>query len=292
MDMTGLRCLPCVDDEGRSDWARRTLDVDREWARQLGMSAVEAIDRGTYQSASGRIVDWSDQIARARSLRRSIAPDDELGVNPSRLHTVTEVQVVNATTFQAAKVLVDRGERPLSLNFANGVSPGGGFLNGARAQEEGLCRASALHATLEGDPMYAHHRQRPEPDSTDWVILSPEVPVFRDQSGAGLEKPWLFDVITSAAPVASRVGQPRSGDLLERRIHRVLEVAAAFSYDSLVLGAWGCGAFGNDPVRTADDFARALELEFRGCFERVVFAITDWSPARKFLGPFRDRFSA
>ena len=140
--------------------------------------------------------------------------------------------------------------------------------------------------------MYAHHRRRPEPDSTDWVILSPEVPVFRDESGAGLEEPWLFDVITSAAPVAHRVGQPRSCDLLERRIHRVLEVAAAFSYDSLVLGAWGCGAFGNDPVRTADDFARALEQEFCGCFERVVFAITDWSPARKFLGPFRDRFSA
>lgn len=292
MESMGLRCLPCVDGEDRAERVRRSLDIDREWACRLGLSAVEAIDRGTYRSASGRLVDWSEQIARARSLRRSIAPDDELGVTLPRRYAVTEVQVVNATTFQVAKSLVDRGERALSLNFANGISPGGGFLHGARAQEEGLCRASALYATLEGDPMYAHHRQRPEPDSTDWVILSPEVPVFRDESGAGLEEPWLFDVITAAAPVASHVGRPRSGDLLERRIHRVLEVAAGFSYDALVLGAWGCGAFGNDPVRTADSFARALEHEFRGCFERVVFAITDWSPTRRFLGPFRDRFSA
>ena len=111
-----------------------------------------------------------------------------------------------------------------------------------------MCRSSALYATLEGDEMYEHHLARPEPDSTDWVILSPEVPVFRDDAGVALERTWTLDVITSAAPVAHRVGQPKSGDLLQRRIHRVLEVAASQSSEVLVLGAWGCGAFGNDPL--------------------------------------------
>ena len=57
-------------------------------------------------------------------------------------------------------------------------------------------------------------------------------------------------------------GQPLAGDLLEKRIHRVLAVARACGHDTLVLGAWGCGAFKNDVARTARDFRHALETEF------------------------------
>jgi len=99
-------------------------------------------------------------------------------------------------------------------------------------------------------------------------------------------------VVTSAAPVAYRIGQPRAADLLRKRIHRVLSIARAYEYDTLVLGAWGCGAFGNDPRRTAIDFRNALEVDFAGAFSDIVFAITDWSPERRFLGPFRDVFAA
>jgi uncharacterized protein (TIGR02452 family) len=87
------------------------------------------------------------------------------------------------------------------------------------------------------------------------------------------------------------VGQPEAGNLLQRRIHRVLEIARAYDYVSLVLGAWGCGAFENDPVRTAKDFRSALEGDFRGAFSEIVFAIADWSVDRRYLGPFRDVFA-
>ena len=64
----------------------------------------------------------------------------------SELHsTETKVQVTNETTLGASLRLVKRGLRPLALNFANGIHPGGGFLGGARAQEEVLCRSSALY---------------------------------------------------------------------------------------------------------------------------------------------------
>jgi uncharacterized protein (TIGR02452 family) len=186
--------------------------------------------------------------------------------------------------------LKDAGERVLALNFANGIHPGGGFLSGARAQEEVLCRSSALHATLQGDPMYAAHRQRPRPDSTDRAILSPDVPVFRDEDGTALDSPWSLSILSCAAPYAPAVGQPRAGDLLQARIRRVLAIARAYEYSALVLGAWGCGAFGNDPVRTARDSNTAL-FEQAGGFSEVVFAIADWSPERRFLGPFRDVFA-
>jgi uncharacterized protein (TIGR02452 family) len=138
--------------------------------------------------------------------------------------------------------------------------------------------------------MYLHHRQRHRPDSTDWAIYSPDVPVFRKDDGTELERPWLLSFLTCAAPYAPSIGQPESGDLLQKRIGRVLAIARAFGYSAVVLGAWGCGAFANDPCRTAVDFREALETEFRGAFSEVVFAITDWSPERRFLGPFREVF--
>ena len=139
--------------------------------------------------------------------------------------------------------------------------------------------------------MYIEHRQRSRSDSTDWVIYSPDVPVFRTDNGAELEKPWLLSFITCAAPYAPAIGQTESADLLQKRIYRVLEIAKAYGHSVSVLGAWGCGAFANDPHRTATDFRHALENDFSGVFSDIVFAITDWSPERKFLGPFCDVFA-
>ena len=132
---------------------------------------------------------------------------------------------------------------------------------------------------------------RSRPDSSDWAIYSADVPVFRTDEGSELEQPWLLSFLTCAAPYAPAIGQPESGDLLEQRIHRVLAIARAYGHSTLVLGAWGCGAFENDAERTAWDFRRVLETDFRGAFSEVVFAITDWSPERKTLGPFRDVFA-
>jgi uncharacterized protein (TIGR02452 family) len=139
--------------------------------------------------------------------------------------------------------------------------------------------------------MYEAHRQRQRPDSTDWAIHSPDVPVFRKDDGAALERYWLLSFLTCAAPYAPAIGQPEAGDLLQKRIHRILAIAQSHGYAALVLGAWGCGAFANDPHRTAVDFRQALENEFMGAFSDIVFAIVDWSPERRFLGPFRDAFS-
>ncbi len=110
--------------------------------------------------------------------------------------------------------------------------------------------------------------------------------MFRLDDGTSLDPPWTVSFLTCAAPYAPAVGQPQAGDLLKERIHRVLAIAGAYGYDALVLGAWGCGAFANDAWRTAQDFRGALEGEFAGIFSEVVFAVTDWSPERRFLGPF------
>lgn len=290
--MKSLRILPCQDSDELARFRRQELDIPREFAAALGRSAVDAAREGFYVNPQGRRVDWGRAVQAACAAKVSIPPGAALPISTGLPFAETRVQVTNETTLGAARRLVSDGFRPLALNYANGVVPGGGFLGGARAQEEVLCRSSALFLTLVDDPMYEDHRQRPRPDSTDWVIYSPDVPVFRSDDGAALESPWLLSVLTCAAPYAPDIGQPEAGNLMQQRVRRVLAVAHAYRFGALVLGAWGCGAFANDPDRTAYDFRSALEGEFAGAFSDIVFAITDWSPDRRFLRPFRRAFAS
>ena len=74
------------------------------------------------------------------------------------------------------------------------------------------------------------------------------------------------------------------------RILKVLAVAERHGNESLVLGAWGCGAFGNSGHEIAGLFRKALEENFSGAFKYVLFAITDWSEDDRFIGPFVQKF--
>ena len=289
--MSKLHVLPCLDSEQTAASRQQELNIARDVAAALGRSAVQAAREGFYVINAGQQIVWRDEVQAACAAKRSIEPDTPLPCHERSAFSETRVQVVNETTLGASLRLVDRGFQPLALNFANGVQPGGGFLLGALAQEEVLCRSSALYQTLLGDRMYEEHRKRQLPDSTDWAIYSPHVPVFRKDNGTELPRPWLLSFLTCAAPYAPAIGQPKASYLLEQRIHRVLAIAAAYGYSALVLGAWGCGAFANDPRRTAIAFRQALEHEYSGAFSEVVFAIADWSAERKFLGPFRDAFA-
>ena len=217
-----LSVATILDSEDMAASRRTELDIPRDVAARLGESAVEAARSGIYRNAVSENVDWHRQTQAAIANKVSISPGSPLPAFTQRVHPETQVEITNETTLGAARRLHDSGLDPLALNLANGLHPGGGFLSGARAQEEALCRSSALYLTLENDPMYAGHAQRSLPDSTEWCILSPEVPVFRDDAGLPLDAPWQLSFITCAAPVAHRVGQPLSGDLLQQRIQRVL----------------------------------------------------------------------
>ena len=134
---------------------------------------MRVMDKGYYVNLNNEEVDISGLMRAAMNAKVSIPPDSTLPEAPGHFFKEIRVQVANETTLRAALRLSDAGPRPLTLNFANGIHSGGGFLHGARAQEEVLCRPSAFYATLVGDPMYDAHRKRPEADSTDWVILHP-----------------------------------------------------------------------------------------------------------------------
>ena len=285
-----LKILPCNDSTELADARQKELNIPRALAINLGLSAVQAAKQGWYLNRNQTRIEWGSLVQAACAGKVSIPPEAALPAPPQSKFSETRIQIANETTLGASRRLLQAGLKPIALNFANGITPGGGFLSGARAQEEAICRSSALHQTLIGDPMYAAHLRRRQPDSTDWVIYSPNVPVFRLDDGTELDQPWLVSFLTCAAPYAPRIGQPASAILMKSRIHRVLAVARAYGYTTLVLGAWGCGAFGNDPERTALDFRDALENDFGGAFSDITFAITDWSSERRFLKPFCNAF--
>lgn len=286
-----LRIVPCLDSEEMAAARRRDLDVPMGAASMLGKTALEAAERGYYLHGPDKKVDWSGSIQAAIRAKVSIPPEAVLPKPAPGQFRETRVQVTNETTLLASRRLVEGGASPLALNFANGVRPGGGFLVGANAQEEVLCRSSALYLAIAGDEMYEHHRRHSQQSFSDWAIYTPDVPVFRRDDGTTHERPWPLTILTCAAPYAPALGQPQAGNLLRKRIHRVLAIAQAYGHPALVLGAWGCGAFGNDIRRTANDFLLALRNDYCGAFSDVVFAIADASPVRKTLGPFRDIFS-
>jgi uncharacterized protein (TIGR02452 family) len=280
-----LQVLPAVDSAERAETSARLRAIPRQQTAAWGKATLTALGTGTYADAAGRTVDWRGAVQAAVAAKRSLAPDAPLPGPLSPVYSTTGIQVANETTLAAARRLSEPGRRVLALNFGNGIEPGGGFLQGNRGQESVLCRSSGLLATLQGDAMYAHHKTRPRPDSTDWAILSPDVPVFRTDDGTPLERPWLLSFITCAAPCAPTLGVEVSARMMESRIRRVLAVARAFGYEALVLGAWGCGTYGNDPARIAAIFHAALR-EQAGAFAEVVFSVTDGSPERVFCGPF------
>lgn len=273
------------------------MHIDRDRAAELGRETLQIVREGAYTAPSGRTVDLRDAIARARANTQTYPPERETP-RTAPGQRATQIAVTNETTLEAASRLVAAGERPLALNFASARHPGGGFLSGARAQEESLARSSALYACLEGNPMYAWHEAHRDPFYTDYAIYSPDVPVFRLDSGILLDEPYTCAFLTCPA-VNARVAlerDPMCGptirDVMAPRIERVLAIAAAHGHANLILGAWGCGAFGNDPREIATLFRAALAGPYRGVFASVVFAIVDWSPTRRFIGPFEQAFSA
>ncbi|MFE9109880.1 TIGR02452 family protein [Streptomyces collinus] len=267
--------------------------------RGIAQQTEQIAAAGCYRAPDGRKVSIAAELRAAREGTRLYGPAP-VPVSADRVTGTREtlLEVTGESSLAAARRL---GGPVAVLNFASARNPGGGYLNGAQAQEEALCRASALYTCLlEARAFYDHHRAHRDPFYTDRVIHSPAVPVFRDDRGALLAEPWTAGFLTSPAPnagVVLRTAPERACELpraLAVRAERVLETAAAHGYRRLVLGAWGCGVFRNDPAQVAGAFRALLGPggRFAGAFEHVTFGILDRTRDRAVLGAFEKTFSS
>ncbi|MFE1585586.1 TIGR02452 family protein [Streptomyces sp. NPDC058737] len=286
--------------------------------RGIAQQTEQIVAAGSYRTSDGREVSVAAAVEAARDGTRvygpgPVEPAPSIPVSSAPAPSAparTVFEVTGESSLEAARRL---GGEVVVLNFASARNPGGGYLNGAQAQEEALCRASALYTCLlRAREFYDHHRAHRDPFYTDRVVHSPGVPVFRDDRGRQLDQPYTAGFLTSAAPnagVVLRTAPERAADLpaaLAVRAGRVLETAAAHGYRRLVLGAWGCGVFRNDPVQVAGAFrallgpggrfagaiggaAKPLQWS-RGPHRGVAFGILDRTPGATVRAAFDRAF--
>ena len=124
--MNTLEQHPCLDSPEMGRQRQRELKIRRSRAAILGMTAVRVAKCGHYINEAQGKVDVSHAVAMACSNKVSIAPDASLPMFTATTYSVTHIQVTNETTLGASRQLHDAGLKPLALNFANGIQPGGG----------------------------------------------------------------------------------------------------------------------------------------------------------------------
>ncbi|MEQ2655242.1 TIGR02452 family protein [Lawsonibacter asaccharolyticus] len=234
-------------------------------------------------------------IAQANAAQRLILESDSETWKPAcRYMRPAQVIVSRKRTLEAASAYI--GKKVCVLNFASATNPGGGVTRGSSAQEEAICRCSSLYFNLREKRMwegfYAPHRAQKNPLHNDDCIYTPGVVVFKSDTAAPQALPpdewYTVNVLTCAAPnlrerpgnrmndgggVRSvQIGKQELRQLHEKRMRRILSIAASEGNEVMILGAFGCGAFSNPPDIVAEAMKTVVQ-EYRSFFEAVEFAV-------------------
>jgi len=269
----------------------------------VAKETLRILKEGKYITHSGKIVEFSAEQHAAVKGTILYTPDQAQALlTKQNVYDTAQpiIEVTDEKTQAAAGRLVQLegcGDLVL-LNYASARNPGGGFINGAKAQEEDLARCSGLYPCLLTQPAYYEaNRNQDSLLYTDHVIYSPRVPWFRMRNRDLSENVFLASVITAPAPNAGQVlrrdsqAWPATEKALRHRAGIILAVARDNGHRSLLLGAWGCGVFRNRPDMVADAFGKWIaDPRFRGCFDRIVFAVYSSGRNQDVRQAFQKRF--
>lgn len=237
----------------------------------------------------------SESVKKSIASQKLILEGDALTEqNKGRYEDVANIIVTKKRTFEAAASY--KNQHVAVHNFASASNPGGGVTKGANAQEECLCRCSGLYFCLNTpvmwDGFYKPHRDAHDPIHNDDIIYTPGVTVFKTDSATPQllpESEWYdVDIITCAAPNLRNQPSNRynSGDgnrqvkmtdkgllaLHEKKLRRILEVALSEGCETIILGAFGCGAFQNNPEVVALANRNVIK-DYLHAFKNVEFAV-------------------
>jgi uncharacterized protein (TIGR02452 family) len=269
--------------------------------KEIAEETLGMIEKGNYINNLGETISIKNEtdfaVKNSKLFRTEDFPENfEL----KKIEGETIIEFTDETTLEAAKRVCkeNENENPFVLNFASAKKPGGGFLGGAQAQEESLARSSSLYPCLMANfEFYEYNRRESSCLYSDWMIYSPKVPVFRNDDGSLVQTPYLVSFMTSPAVNAGVIKQkePQNIEKIEsvnkERARKFLWIANKENHKTLILGAWGCGVFQNDPQTIARIFDELLKGEFENCFERVIMAIYDTTPTLRVYQEFVRQFS-
>lgn len=253
--------------EFSEDWGMKLSAEAPKLGRSRGLvkENVEVVQKGGFHLDNG---EWV-AIPVPPQTQRILPPVHPVEPDATPQFEKTFVTVALIDTLSAALAL---GDDAAALNFANAHTHGGGYKYGAQAQEEDLCRLlPQLIHPLEYVPY-------PILETEGECLLTRNLVAVREVGSYSLcRSQGLVNMLTSAMPCGDYTpGHKPWVDTVTLRIRGVLHAAKVSGFTKLVLGAWGCGAFGNPPTLVSRLFREQLSsLEFRGAFSEIVFAIVD-----------------
>lgn len=274
---------------------------NREARKQIAENTLQILEQGYFETPEGSKIEISTVQQNAEDNTIVYRPEvtDELLQNTAfpTQEKPTEISVTGQTTLDAVRSLIREGyEDVLCLNFASARNAGGGFLGGSQAQEESIARSTGLYNCQQrANEYYEVNRKVKSCIYTDYMIYSPAVPIIKDEEGRNHNELMTCGVITAPAVNAGIVKQrePKKLEAIEevmrRRIKKVLAIALEHNHETIVLGAWGCGVFQNDPKDIAQYFKEIIEGEYKDKFRKIVFAI--YARNERFITPFLEAFN-
>lgn len=253
--------------------------MEREQLVEIYRDTVRICQEGGYTNSLGERIDLGTSGPngpyRLDEVFNALA-NDKCGDFPFRR---TEIEVQNVDTVLAGKELLGKGFRPAILNMGSTWHPGGGVERGSRTQEESLFRRSTLCQTLAPLKNFCYPFF-----NFPTVIYSPNAIFFRGPESEGcrlLDRPLHLPVVTTAAVDNSDRKHDKSEfscgpshQIMVARLMHLFSLAVAKGHDALVLGALGCGAYGNPPDKVAETFKQVLG-GYAGMFAKIVFAVLD-----------------
>ncbi len=270
----------------------------RKLYAKVFLNTVQIVNSGFYLTEDETLVKFPDP---QRMTTGTVFYSNEFSVeNVPSLKTSTIIEVTEKDCLKETVRLSKEGFFPAVLNMASRQNPGGGVLKGSRAQEESIFRRTNIFRSLYQFAPYAgtygvakSELQYPL-DPNYGGIYTPDAILFRDSERNGcklLENPEYVSVISVAAmnrPEIDSKGEI-SRHLVEgvkNKMRTIFRIALRHRHDSIVLGAWGCGAYCNPPKHIAALFHEVLnEKEFKDKFRKIVFAIIEDRNSRKAHNP-------
>lgn len=279
----------------------------RAIAKEIAKETVRILEKGDYLYRNKR-VDIKEMQTYSEENTVLITPKEgeELlkGLDKRGKEGNPRISVSNEATVKAVLDFSEVGVKNIGvLNFASAKNPGGGFLNGAMAQEESIAASSGLyHCQLKQYKYYDENQAYRSMMYTDYAIYSPDVVLLRDDRFQLIEDPVSASVLTLPAVNYGQVlrkgeDAKKAKEVMKKRMKLSLAIFAAKGDKNLILGAYGCGVFGNDPVDVAGWWHELLFGEGYGkLFESIRFAVLDNSKDgacirsfTKILGPYCER---
>ena len=278
--------------------ARRGIYYVRLSRKEIWENTLAIIRAGGYVRSDGTEVEITGED---EMLSGTVVYSKPFNVASAPVFGSTVTWVENSDCLFLSRKLSAMGFNPVVLSFAKLEKPNFDVEKGVNGQEQDICRRTNVSKSLAqcynaewADLMGVANKGNAYPlDGRYGCVYSPAVTVFRTPEFYGsslLDEPFKTAVISCAAVDKRNMActEEEYISIVRDRMRTIFRAGLAGGHDALVLGAWGCGSFGNSPEMTAGLFKKiSEEPEFRHRYRAIVFACA----AKPTRNPFRGKLA-